>query len=299
MPSPVAAKLSCKTATNSGPNLHSLMAAASTPPKLPWQRRQQLWREFWNFCIIEEYPPTDVDALNDHGNLIELDTTPIRYELILAICDSSSLLVFSAPISTTRLQGSIQEIASIGCVGNVLLDTPTRNYFKIWLLPCGILLVLLLHLYSRQQLGSSTKVHIALGFLILALLTALQVKYQNSGNPFQTHGAIMSSFIVLVIGYALTLAGISQPTLNTSYLHIGRRMCIILGTSASGLLVEVLLPLWGILILILAISALMFAQLLCVSHQQILQCFVQIFQSINQSISEAVKTLCGWVQNGF
>ena len=151
--------------------------------------------------------------------------------------------------------------------------------------------------HSRQQLGSSTKVHTALGFLILALLALLQVKYQNSGNPFQTHGAIMSSFIVLVIGYALTLAGISKLTLNTSYLHIGRRICIILGTSASGLLVEILLPPWGILIL--AISALMFAQLLYVSHQQILQCFGQIFQSINQSISEAVKTLCGWVQNGF
>ena len=73
----------------------------------------------------------------------------------------------------------------------------------------------------------------------------------------------MSSFIVLVIGYVLTLAGISQPTLNTSYLHIGRRMCIILGTSASGLLLEILLQPWGILIL--AISALMFAQLLCLT----------------------------------
>lgn len=107
----------------------------------------------------------------------------------------------------------------------------------------------------------------------------------------------MSFLIVLLIGYALTLAGISQTTFNTSYPHIGRRMCVILGTSASGLLVEILLPPWGILIL--AISALMFARLLCVSHQQILQCFGQIFQSINQSISEAVKTLCGWVQNGF
>ena len=29
-------KVSCNTATNSGPNLHSLMAAANTPPKLPW-----------------------------------------------------------------------------------------------------------------------------------------------------------------------------------------------------------------------------------------------------------------------
>ncbi|KAL4607578.1 hypothetical protein ACB092_09G185400 [Castanea dentata] len=153
------------------------------------------------------------------------------------------------------------------------------------------------HSQGRQQLGSSTKVHTALGFLILALLTLLQVKYQNSGNPFQTHGAIMASFIVLVIGYALMLAGISRPTLNTSYLHIGRRMCVILGTSASGLLVEILLPPWRILIL--AISALMFAQLLCVAHQQILQFFGQIFQSINQSISEAVKTLCGWIQNGF
>ncbi|KAL4594267.1 hypothetical protein ACB092_12G008300 [Castanea dentata] len=33
----VAAKISCNTATNNGPNLHSLMATTNTPPKVPWQ----------------------------------------------------------------------------------------------------------------------------------------------------------------------------------------------------------------------------------------------------------------------
>ena len=74
-------------------------------------------------------------------------------------------------------------------------------------------------------------------------------------------------------------------------------MCVILGTSAAGLLVEILLPPLGFLIV--AICALMLAQLLCVSHQEILQCFREIFQSINQYTSEAFKTLRAWVQNGF
>ena len=150
---------------------------------------------------------------------------------------------------------------------------------------------------SQQQLDSSTTVHTALGFLIMMLLTLIQVRFQNTDNPFHTNGGIMFSFIGCALDYSITLAWISQPTLNTSYLHIGRTVCVIFGTSASGLLVETLLPPLGFFIL--AICALMFAQLLCVSHQEILQCFQEIFQSINQYTSEAFKTLCGWAQNGF
>ena len=47
MPSSVVAKINCNTAINSGPNLHSLMVAANTPPKLPWHWWQQLRHEFW------------------------------------------------------------------------------------------------------------------------------------------------------------------------------------------------------------------------------------------------------------
>ena len=110
----------------------------------------------------------------------------------------------------------------------------------------------------------------------------------------------MFSFIGFTLGYSIALAGISQPTTNTSYLRVGRSVCVILGTTASGLLAEVLLPPLGILIL--AICALMSARLLCVSYQEILQCFREIIQLINQSTSEAferIRTLCGWVRNGF
>ena len=70
----------------------------------------------------------------------------------------------------------------------------------------------------------------------------------------------MDSFIGFTLGYSIALARISQLTPNTSYLRIGRSVCVILGTSAAGLLVEILLTPLGFLIL--AICALMLAQLL-------------------------------------
>ena len=77
---------------------------------------------------------------------------------------------------------------------------------------------------SQQELGSCTTIHIFFGFLITLLLTLLQVNYQKSGNPFETHGAIMLLFIIVVFVYTLALAGISQPTSNASYLPILRRV---------------------------------------------------------------------------
>ena len=94
---------------------------------------------------------------------------------------------------------------------------------------------------SQQELGFSTtfQFHTAFGFLILLLLTLLQVKYQNLGNPFQTHGATMSLFIIAVLVYAIALAGICQPSSNRSYLPILSiigRVCFIFGAFACDLL---------------------------------------------------------------
>ena len=98
---------------------------------------------------------------------------------------------------------------------------------------------------SQQELGFSTtfQLHTAFGFLILLLLTLLQVKYQNFGNPFQTHGATMSLFIIAVLVYAIALAGISQPSSNRSYLlilSILGRVCFIFGAFACDLLLLIL-----------------------------------------------------------
>ena len=98
---------------------------------------------------------------------------------------------------------------------------------------------------SQQELGFSTtfQLHTAFGFLILLLLTLLQVKYQNFGNPFQTHGATMLLFIIAVLVYAIALAGISQPSSDRSYLPILSilgRVCFIFGAFACDLLLLIL-----------------------------------------------------------
>ena len=150
---------------------------------------------------------------------------------------------------------------------------------------------------SQQDFGYSTTVHTAFGFDILVLLTLLQVKYQNSGNPFQTHVATMLPFILAVIIYAIALVAISQPTPNISYLPILRHVCKIFGAFACDFLLLILVPSFGWFILVLCVS--ISVRLLCNSRHQILQCFQQIFRSINQSTSPAFSKLCGWFQNGF
>jgi len=106
---------------------------------------------------------------------------------------------------------------------------------------------------SQQEPDSSIAVYTAVAFLILSLLSLLQIKYQNSGKPFQTHGAIMLLFIVVVFIYAIALARISQLTLNTSYLPMRRRVCLILGAFACDLQLLILVPPFGWLILILCV----------------------------------------------
>ncbi|KAK4580925.1 hypothetical protein RGQ29_024545 [Quercus rubra] len=143
---------------------------------------------------------------------------------------------------------------------------------------------------GQQELGSSTRVHTAFGFLILSLLSLLQVKYQNFGNPYQTHGATMLLFILAVLVYTIALAGISQLTSNTSYLPLLRCVCFIFGAFACDLLLLILVPPFGWFILILCVC--MSVRLLCDSHRQILECFQQIYQLINQSTSKAFNILC-------
>ena len=140
-------------------------------------------------------------------------------------------------------------------------------------------------------------VHGIFGFLIILLLTLLQVNYQNSGNPFETHGATMLLFILAVFVYAIALAGISQPTPNSSYLPILRGMCFISGAFACDLLLMILVPPFGWFIFVLCVC--MFLQLLFKSRQQIHQCLQQICQSINRSTSQAFKILSDWFQNSF
>ena len=140
-------------------------------------------------------------------------------------------------------------------------------------------------------------IHGIFGFLIILLLTLLQVNYQNSGNPFETHGATMLLFILAVFVYTIALAGISQPTPNSSYLPILRGMCFISGAFACDLLLMILVPPFGWFVFVLCVC--MFLQLLFKSRQQIHQCCQQIFQSINRSTSQAFKILSGWLQNSF
>ena len=114
--------------------------------------------------------------------------------------------------------------------------------------------------------------HTAVGFLIISLLTLLQVKYQYFGNPFQTNGATLLLFIVAVIGYNvavigynIALAGISQPAPNTSYLPILRRVCFIFGAYSCDLLLSIIVPPFGWLVLFLCVC--MSLQLLYETHQ--------------------------------
>ena len=95
--------------------------------------------------------------------------------------------------------------------------------------------------------------HTAVGFLIISLLTLLQVKYQNFGNPFQTNGATMLLFIVAVIGYNIALAWTSQPAPNSSYLPILRRVCFIFGAYSCDLLLSIIVPPFGWLVLFLCV----------------------------------------------
>ena len=94
-----------------------------------------------------------------------------------------------------------------------------------------------------------------------------------------------------------SIAGISKPTPNTSYIPILRRVCFIFGAFACGLLLLILVPPFGWLIL--SLCACTSAKLLYDSYEQILKCFQHIFQSINLYTSQEFNILCGWFHNSF
>ena len=104
----------------------------------------------------------------------------------------------------------------------------------------------------------------------------------------------MLLFILAVLVYTIALAGISQLTSNTSYLPLLRCVCFIFGAFACDLLLLILVTPFGWFILILCVC--MSVRLLCDSHRQILECFQQIYQLINQSTSKAFNILCSWFQ---
>ncbi len=119
-----------------------------------------------------------------------------------------------------------------------------------------------------------------------SLLTLVQVKSQNSGNPFKTHGAIMLLFILSMLVYVVVSAWISKLAPNTGYLPILKHVHSIFVTFACGLLLVILLPPFGWLMVVICAS--MFVKLLCGSHEQILECITQAF-----------NILCDWFQNSF
>ena len=138
-----------------------------------------------------------------------------------------------------------------------------------------------------------------------SLLTLIQVKSQNSRNPFKTDGAIMSLFILSMLVYVVVSAWISKLAPNTSYLPILKHVHYIFVTFACGLLLVILVPPFGWPMVVICAS--MFVKFLCGSHEQILECITQAFnklcdwfqnsfQSLCQAGSRAFN-LCGWFQN--
>ncbi|KAF3947546.1 hypothetical protein CMV_026334, partial [Castanea mollissima] len=149
-------------------------------------------------------------------------------------------------------------------------------------------------------------IHTAVGFLIILLLTLLQVRGQSSGDPFQTHGATMSAFVIAIFVYATALAVTSQLTPNTRYLPILRHVCIIFGALACGLLLRIIVPPFGLLILVLGLLILVLwvcTSLLLLYDSQILQSFSEAttnaFNTISEATSNAFNKLCVWFQDSF
>ncbi|KAK4580926.1 hypothetical protein RGQ29_024546 [Quercus rubra] len=152
---------------------------------------------------------------------------------------------------------------------------------------------------SQQEPHSSISIHTAVGFLIILLLTLLQVRGQSSGDPFQTHGATISAFVIAIFFYATALAVISQLTPNTRYLPILWHVCIIFGVLACGLLLRIIVPPFGLLILVLWVCT----SLLLLYDSQILQSFSEAttnaFNTISEATSNAFDKLCVWFQDSF
>ena len=98
----------------------------------------------------------------------------------------------------------------------------------------------------------------------------------------------MSAFVIAISVYAIALAVISQLTPNTRYLPILRHVCIIFGALACGLLLQIIVPPFGLLLLVLWV---------CTSL--LLLCDSQILQSISEATSNAFNTISEATSNAF
>ncbi|KAK9274206.1 hypothetical protein L1049_019020 [Liquidambar formosana] len=113
--------------------------------------------------------------------------------------------------------------------------------------------LLVLGCASEQGLGSSTAFHAAFGFLIIVLGALIQIKYQSqNAPPFETHPSTMLAFIIVVVLHVVALVVmIGHKTDSTSYLPVLRHDLLISSAIASTLLLRILVPLFGLLMLVL------------------------------------------------
>ena len=105
----------------------------------------------------------------------------------------------------------------------------------------------------------------------------------------------MSAFVIAVFFYAIALAAISQLTPNTRYLPILRHVCIIFGALACGLLLRIIVPPFGLLVLVLGLPILV----LWVCTSLLLLYDSQILQSISAATSNAFNTISEATSNAF
>ena len=97
------------------------------------------------------------------------------------------------------------------------------------------------------------------------------------------------------IFYATALAVIIQLTPITRYLPILRHVCIIFGALACGLLLRIIVPPFGLLVLVLGLPILV----LWVCTSLLLLYDSQILQSISEATSNAFNKLFGRFQDSF
>ncbi|KAG8663981.1 hypothetical protein MANES_01G269250v8 [Manihot esculenta] len=128
----------------------------------------------------------------------------------------------------------------------------------------------------RRLLSSSTEIHTSVRFLILVLLTLVQVKYQDKqDSPFETHEAIMVLFIVAAFIYTVSFLSslilIQNHHDYTFYvLPILKQISVVSGTLACDSLILILCPPFGYLVL--ALCALLALRILIGSYHQIVHC---------------------------
>ena len=99
----------------------------------------------------------------------------------------------------------------------------------------------------------------------------------------------MSASVIAIFFYTTALAVISQLTPNTRYLPMLRHVCIIFGALACGLLLRIIVPPFGLLVLVLGLPIL----ILWVLYDS------QILQSISEATSNAFNTISATTSNAF